>query len=95
MEQNAPSIFTKQHPKIRQILEQAGSPAKALCVALDYAKAKHMALFCNGFGDILKKAFPVDNSAAGLQALLPGFGTASGSHPYQPKVEQGIPAHPS
>src|SRR5689334_12612272 len=74
MEQNAPSIFTKQHPKIRQILEQAGSPAKALCVALDYAKAKHMALFCNGFGDILKKAFPVDNSAAGLQALLAEVG---------------------
>jgi transposase len=68
--ENAPSIFAKQHPKIRQILEQAGSPAKAMCVAMDYAKAKHVALFCNGFGDILKKAFPVDNSAAGLESLL-------------------------
>jgi transposase len=68
--QNAPSIFAKQHPKIRHILEQSGTPAKALCVALDYAKAKHMALFCNGFGDILKKAFPVDNSRAGLKTLL-------------------------
>jgi transposase len=67
---NAGSIFAKQHPKIRQILEQAGSPAKALCVALDYAKTKHVAVFCNGFGDILKKPFPVENSQAGLQNLL-------------------------
>lgn len=68
--ENAPSIFAKQHPKIRQLLEQAGTLSKAMCVALDYAKAKHVALFCNGFGDILKQAFPVENSRAGLERLL-------------------------
>src|SRR5215470_13458334 len=67
---NAASIFSKQHSKIRQMLEQAGSPAKVMCVAMDYAKAKHVVLFCNGFGDILKKDFPVENSTAGLERLL-------------------------
>jgi hypothetical protein len=67
---NAASIFSKQHSKIREILDQAGSPTKVMCVAMDYAKAKHVVLFCNGFGDILKKAFAVDNSTTGLQHLL-------------------------
>lgn len=68
--QTASSIYSKQHPKIRQILEQAGSPSKVLCVAIDYAKAQHVILFCNGFGDILKKPFPIENSPQGLQKLL-------------------------
>ena len=64
------SIYAKQHPKIRQILEAAGSAGKVLCGALDYAKTQHVALLCNGFGDILKKPFAVENSPAGLQKLL-------------------------
>lgn len=68
--ENTTSIYSKQNPKIRQILEQAGSPAKALCGAFDYAKAKHVVLLCNGFGDIIKKSFPVDNSPKGIEKLL-------------------------
>lgn len=68
--ENAASVFGKQHVKVRSILEQAGSPARVLCVALDFAKAKHVVLFCNGFGDILKKAFPVENSPRGVESLL-------------------------
>lgn len=68
--ENAPSLFGKQHVKVRSILEQADSPARVLCVALDFAKAKHVVLFCNGFGDILKKPFPVENSPAGVESLL-------------------------
>src|SRR5688572_2610330 len=64
------SIYSKQNPKIREILDAAGNPRKVLCVALDYAKAKHVVLFCNGFGDILGKAFAVDNSLQGLQSLM-------------------------
>jgi transposase len=64
------SIYANQHPKIRKILEAAGSPSRALCVAIDYAKAQHVVLFCNGLGDVLKKQFAIDNSPQGLEKLL-------------------------
>jgi transposase len=52
------------------LFEQAGHPAKVMCVALDYAKAQHTALICNGQGDLLKGAFAVDNTPAGATQLL-------------------------
>jgi transposase len=64
------SIYSKQNPKIREILDQAGNPAKVLCVAMDYAKVKHVVLLCNGFGDMLRKPFAVENSSSGLKELL-------------------------
>jgi DNA-binding response OmpR family regulator len=64
------SIYAKQHRKIQEIFETAGSPGRVLCVSMDYAKAKHVALFCNGFGDVFKKPFPVDNLPSGFKALL-------------------------
>lgn len=64
------SIYSKQHPKIREILKSAGTPAKAICVAIDYAKHKHVVLFCDGAGDILKQSFVVENSPAGVRKLL-------------------------
>jgi hypothetical protein len=36
----------------------------------DYAKSKHVALFCDGNGDILRQSFPVDNSAEGVAFLI-------------------------
>jgi transposase len=68
--ENSTSIYSKQNPKIHAILEQAGDSRKVLAVALDYAKRKHMALFCNGLGDVLKKPFAVENSKPGLEQLL-------------------------
>ncbi len=68
--ENSTSIYSKQNPKIHAILEHAGDSRKVLAVALDYAKRKHMALFCNGLGDVLKKPFPVENSKPGLKQLL-------------------------
>ena len=56
------SLYSKQHPKIRRLFEQAGSAAKTLCVAMDYAKAQHLVLFCNGLGDVLKKPFAVERN---------------------------------
>lgn len=67
---NSTSIYSKQNPKIRALLEQAGDSRKVLAVALDYAKSKHTTLFCNGLGDVLKKPFPIENSRLGLERLL-------------------------
>tara|TARA_B110001454_G_scaffold155645_1_gene144960 strand:- start:464 stop:739 length:276 start_codon:yes stop_codon:yes gene_type:complete len=38
-------------------------------VALDYAKRKHVALCCDGNGDVLKEPFPVENNAEGVAYL--------------------------
>lgn len=52
------------------VVERATDPRKVLCVALDYAKHKHMALCCDGNGDILRKPFAVDNTAEGVAFLI-------------------------
>ena len=63
------SVYRNQNAIIRAIFERAKTPCKVLCVALDYAKSKHVALCCDGNGDILKKPFPVDNTAEGVDFL--------------------------
>jgi transposase len=63
------SVYRNQNAIIRAIFERAKTPQKVLCVALDYAKSKHVALCCDGNGDILKKPFPVDNTAEGVDFL--------------------------
>jgi transposase len=68
------TIYSNCNPELLRIFEQARHPAKVLCVALDYAKAQHMALFCNGVGDLLKSAFAVDNTTAGAERLLQEMG---------------------
>jgi Transposase len=45
-------------------------PRKVLCVALDYAKHKHMVLCCDGNGDIHKQLFAVENSSEGVAFLI-------------------------
>lgn len=64
------NIYPDCNPQVRKLFEQAGHPAKVLCVALDYAKAQHSVLICNGLGDRLKGAFAVDNTAAGAAQLV-------------------------
>jgi hypothetical protein len=44
------SIYSDGNPQIVQLFQKAGHPAKVMCVALDYAKATHTALICNGQG---------------------------------------------
>lgn len=63
------SIYRNQNVQIRAIFEGASSPRKVLCVALDYAKRKHVALCCDGNGDVLKKPFAVENNPAGVAYL--------------------------
>lgn len=64
------SVYRNQSVLIRSIFERAGDPRKVLCVSLDYAKRKHLALICDGNGDVLKAAFPVENNAAGIAFLI-------------------------
>lgn len=64
------SIYPQGNPQLVKLFELAGHPAKVMCVAMDYAKAQHMILICNGLGDRLKPDFAVDNTAAGAAKLL-------------------------
>jgi len=63
------SIYRNQSVRIKAIFDGAKSPARVLCVALDFAKAKHVALICDGNGDVLKRPFPVHNSVEGVEFL--------------------------
>ena len=67
---NKASIYPDCNGQIIKLFEQAGHPAKVLCVALDYAKAQHTALICNGLGDLVRGTFAVDNTPAGAKLLL-------------------------
>ena len=64
------SVYRNQSALIRAIFERASDPRKILCVALDYAKRKHLALICDGNGDVLKAPFPVENNTAGISFLI-------------------------
>ena len=64
------SVYRNQNALVRAVFERAGDARKVLCVALDYAKRKHMALICDGHGDVLKAAFSVENNAAGIAHLI-------------------------
>jgi transposase len=67
---NKASIYCRSNPQLLKLFEEAGHPARVMCVALDYAKAQHTVLVCNGLGDRLKPDFVVDNTAAGAAQLL-------------------------
>lgn len=64
------SIYRSQNVSLRAVFERAGDPRKVLCVALDYAKRKHVALICDGHGDVLKASFPVENNPEGIAFLI-------------------------
>jgi transposase len=64
------NIYPRSNPQVNALFDHAGHPAKVMCVAMDYAKAKHTILFCNGLGDRLKPNLVVDNSASGATKLL-------------------------
>ena len=53
------SIFRRKNPAIEKLFAAAGSPKKVLCIPIDYAKAQHTALACNGEGMQLRGAFNV------------------------------------
>jgi len=63
------TIYQNRSQELLSIFEKAGSNQKVMCVAIDYAKKDHVAMFCNGNGDILRKPFSVKNSPQGIQQL--------------------------
>ena len=64
------SVYRDQNVLIRAVLERAGDTSKVLCLAPDYAKRKHLALICDGSGDIPKATLPVANNPAGIDFLI-------------------------
>jgi transposase len=64
------SIYSRCNPQLLKLFDAAGHPAKVMCVPLDFAKAQHTALICNGMGDLVKPSFAVGNTAAGASKLL-------------------------
>lgn len=64
------SIFSQQSPDLIRLFNHAERLEKLMCVPLDYAKATHVALCCNGQGTLLKNPFPVQNNPDGVDFLL-------------------------
>ena len=64
------SIFRRKNQSLFDLFDSAQHPRKVACVALDYAKATHTALICDGAGRRLKAAFPVSNSPEGVAFVI-------------------------
>jgi transposase len=77
-QQPAASIYRNQNALLRALFEHASDPRKVLCVSLDYAKRKHIALCCDGNGDILRKPFAVDNTFEGVAFLIKQISATAG-----------------
>ena len=63
------NIYPNQSQQLLNLFEQAANNAKVMCVPIDYAKKDHVVMFCNGYGDILRKPFSVKNSPEGVDYL--------------------------
>lgn len=63
------TIFSNQSQELLSLFEGAGNNSKIMCVPIDYAKKDHIVMFCNGYGDILRKPFSVKNSPEGFKYL--------------------------
>ncbi len=64
------TIYTNQSQELLRLFERAGNGGKLMCVPMDYAKKDHVVMFCNGYGDILRKPFSVKNSPEGVKYLI-------------------------
>jgi len=63
------NIYVNQSQELLTLFEEAGDSAKIMCVPIDYAKKDHVVMFCNGYGDILRKPFSVKNNPEGVNYL--------------------------
>jgi transposase len=79
------TIYQAQSQDLLALFEDAGHPEKVMCVAMDYAKATHTALPCNGMGEYLRKPFPVYNSQKGIDFLVERIRAACKRHGIQSK----------
>ena len=63
------TIYTDRSQALMALFEEARDISKIMCVRIDYAKKDHVVMFCNGYGDILRKPFSVKNSLEGMKYL--------------------------
>jgi transposase len=64
------SIYPDRSQELLALFERAGNNSKVMCVAIDYAKKDHLVMFCDGFGEVLRKPFSVKNTSKGVEFLL-------------------------
>jgi transposase len=64
------NIYQNRSQELFHLFEKAGNNSKVMCVPIDYAKKDHVVMFCNGYGDILRKPFNVKNSPEGIKYLI-------------------------
>ena len=64
------TIFQNQSQDLHRLFDEAQNHGKVLCVPIDYAKKDHVVMFCNGYGDILRKPFVIKNSPEGVAYLV-------------------------
>ena len=64
------TIYLNQSQELLRLFEEAGNNSKIMCVPIDYAKKDHLVMFCNGYGDVLRKPFSVKNSPEGVEYLM-------------------------
>ena len=67
---NKRNIYQDRSQELFQIFEQAGNNSNVMCIPIDYAKKDHVVMFCNGYGDIVRKPFNVKNSPEGVEYLI-------------------------
>jgi len=79
------TIYQAQSQDLLSLFEDAGHPGKVMCVAIDYAKATHTALLCNGVGEYLRKPFCVHNSQKGIDFLVERIRAACKRHSIRSK----------
>jgi hypothetical protein len=51
------NIYENRNQELLALFEGAGNNSKIMCVPIDHAKKDHVVMFCNGYGDILRKPF--------------------------------------
>ena len=51
------TIYQNQSQELLRLFEQAGNHSRLMCIPMDFAKKDHVVMFCNGYGDILRKPF--------------------------------------
>ncbi len=64
------NIYENRSQELLALFEGAGNNSKIMCVPIDYAKKDHVVMFCNGYGDILRKPFSIKNSPEGVKYLI-------------------------
>ena len=64
------NIFQNQSQEILTLFKMAQDRSKVMCIPIDYAKKDHVAMFCDGNGDIIRKPFSIKNSPEGKDYLI-------------------------